>query len=115
MYNAHALPLFAQLNQLTIYDLNKLALASFMFRYHANSFPPIFSGYFSVNSAVHCHYTRNLVKLHISFARTNIMKRQIRVCCPKLWNSIDSGIIERSRNLHSFKKLYKRHIILDYV
>ena len=115
LYNAHALPLFAQLNQLTIYDLNKLALATFMFRSHTNSLPPIFSDYFVVNSAVHCHYTRSSVKLHISFARTSIMKRQIRVCGPKLWNSIDPEIIERSRNWHSFKKLYKKHIILDYV
>ena len=55
LYNAHALPLFAQLNQLTIYDLNTLALATFMFCSHTNSLPPTFSDYFTqftVNSAV---------------------------------------------------------------
>ena len=45
-YNSHALPLFKRLNQLTIYDINKLAVATFMYRYENNSLPQVFSGFF---------------------------------------------------------------------
>ena len=54
-YNSHALPLFKRLNQLTIYDINKLAVATFMYRYENNSLPQVFSGFFVATSAVHDH------------------------------------------------------------
>ena len=81
-YNSHALPLFKRLNQLTIYDINKLAVATFMYRYENNSLPQVFSGFFVATSAVHDHYTRSSSKLHILFARTNIMWNQLRVHGP---------------------------------
>ena len=92
-FKEHALPLFAKLNQLTISDLNALSVATFMFRFHRNCLPPVFSGYFVFNYTVHDHSTRSASKLHIPFARTNIMKRQVRALGPRLWNSIDSAII----------------------
>ena len=114
-YNSHSLPLLKKLNQLTIYDINKLAVATFMYRYENNFLPQVFSGFFVATSAVHDHYTRSSTKLHISFARTNIMWNQLRVHGPKLWNSIDRGMIEGSKNWHSFKRKFKSHLLRDYV
>jgi hypothetical protein len=113
-YNSHALPLFARLKQLTVFDLNRVLIATFMYKYHKHCLPPIFSNYFIVTSTVHDHFTRSSSKLHISFARTDIMKSQLRVYGPKLWNSIDPALIKSSKNWHSFKKQYKMQILLNY-
>ena len=109
-YNTHALPLFSKLNQLTIFDLNKLSIATFMFRQYKNCLPNIFVHYFCTNSTIHSHDTRNAIKLHISYARTDLMKFQIKVFGPKLWNSIDPAIVNKSRHRHSFKQNYKKHL-----
>ena len=46
-HNAHTIPLFSKLNRLTLVDMNKLLIATFMFRSHTKSLPNIFSGYFA--------------------------------------------------------------------
>ena len=114
-YNAHALPLFSKLNQLTIFDLNKLLIATFMFRHHKNCLPGIFKNYFYSNYTIHDYFTRISTNLHIVYARTDVMRLLLRICGPRLWNSIDSNIISNSRNWHSFKRLYKKHLILNYI
>ena len=91
--------------------LNKLAVATFMYRYENNSLPQVFSGFFVATYTVHDHYTRSSSKLHILFARTTIMWNQLRVHGPKLWNSIDQGMIEGSKNWHSFKRKFKSHLL----
>ena len=48
-------------------------------------------------------------------SRTDLMKLQLRTCGPKLWNSIDTAIINNSKNLHAFKNKYKKHLLLYYV
>ena len=114
-YNAHALPLFSKLNQLTIFDLNKLLIATFMFRHHKNCLPGVFKNYFYSNSTIHDHFTRTSTNLHIIYARTDVMKLQLRICGPKIWNSIDPDIINNSRNWHGFKKLFKKNLLLNYI
>ena len=69
-----------------------------MFRFHTKSLPNIFSGYFCSNASIHGHFTRNSSKLHISHARTDVRRFQIRIYGPKLWNSIDLAIINKSFN-----------------
>ena len=73
--------------------VNKLLIATFMFRYHRNCLPSIFSGYFCINFTIHNHFTRGSNKLHVSFARTDVMRLQLRICGPKLWNTIDPAIL----------------------
>ena len=113
-YMAHAFPLFYKLNQLTIFDLKKLLIATLMFRHHKNCLPGIFTGYFYSNSTIHGHFTRISTNLHIACARTDVMKVQLRICGPMLWNSIDPDIINNSRNWHFFKRLYKKHLLSTY-
>ena len=90
-------------------------MATFMFRHHKNCLPNIFTDYFCKNSALHNYETRCADKLHISYARTDVMTFQIRVYGPKLWNSIDPAIVCKSRNWHSFKKLYKKYLLSKYI
>ena len=114
-YQTHALPLFSILKQLTIFDLNKLLIATLMYRHHTNCLPIVFRGYFVANSTVHSHFTRNCSKLHISYARTDIMKSQLKIAGPKLWNTIDPAIINKSNHWHSFKRNYKHFLLSKYV
>jgi hypothetical protein len=114
-YNTHSSPLFIKLNQLKIFDLNKLAIATFMYRSHKHCLPNNFSNYFCNNSSIHDYFTRQSSKLHISYTRTDVMKLQVRVCGPKLWNSINPALINSSRNWHSFKKKFKKYLISKYV
>ncbi|MFZ2539770.1 MAG: reverse transcriptase family protein, partial [Oscillospiraceae bacterium] len=114
-YNAHTLPLFARLKQLTVFDLNELLIATFMYRHYNNDLPDIFNDYFYRNSNIHEHFTRHSTKLHISFARTDCMKSQLSIRGPKLWNSINPVIINNSLHWHSFKKQYKKFLLSKYV
>ena len=113
-YIAHSKPLFFKLNQLTIFDINKLLIATFMFRYHTNCLPDVFSGYFCTNSSIHEHFTRTSKRLHISYARTNIMKSQIRICGPTLWNSIDPALVDSCTSWRGFKCRYKKILLTQY-
>ena len=71
--------------------------------------------YFYSNSTIHDHFTRTTTNLHIIYARTDVMKLQLRICGPKIWNSIDPDIINNSRNWHGFKKLYRKNLLLNYI
>ncbi|MFZ2538897.1 MAG: reverse transcriptase family protein, partial [Oscillospiraceae bacterium] len=114
-YCEHALPLFGKVHQLTLADLNKLSIASFMYQYHAHQMPPQFEGFFCLNSDVHTHLTRQHSKLHMNYARTDIMRQQLRVTGPPMWNSIDPHLISTSLHLQSFKRKLKKQFISSYV
>ena len=113
-YTAHSKPLFFKLNQLTIFDINKLLIATFMFRYHTKCLPDIFSNYFCTNSSIHEHFTRGSNRLHISYARTDIMKSQIRICGPTLWNSIDPAMVDNCTSWRGFKCRFKKILLTEY-
>ena len=49
-----------------------------------------------MNSTVHGYATRGSNKLHISYARTDVMRSQLRIAGPRLWNTIDPAIINNS-------------------
>ena len=40
---------------------------------------------------------------------------QLRICGPKLWNTIDPAIINSTRNWHSFKKQFKKYLLTEYI
>ena len=113
-HNAHTIPLFSKLNRLTLVDMNKLLIATFMYRFHTKCLPSLFSGYFCYNASIHGQFTRNSSKLHISHARTDVGRFQIRIYEPKLWNSIDPAIINKSFNWLAFKYRYKKYLLSHY-
>ena len=57
-YQSHSRPLFSLSKQLTISDLNKLLIATFMYRHYKNCLPSVFQGYFCMNSTLHGYSTR---------------------------------------------------------
>ena len=113
-HKAHTIPLFSKLNRLTLVDMNKLLIATFMYRFHSKCLPNLFSGYFCSNASIHGYFTRNSSKLPISHARTDVKRFQIRIYGPKLWNSIDPAIINKSFNWRAFKYRYKKYLLSQY-
>ena len=86
-YQSHSRPLFSLAKQLTISDLNKLLIATFMYRHYRIVYPVCFRDIFvwTMNSTLHGYSTRGSDKLHISYARTVVMRSQLRIAGPKLW------------------------------
>jgi hypothetical protein len=109
-YLAKTFCLFKSLNLLTIFDLHKLQLATFMYRHQSQSLPTIFNDYFSTNASVHGYNTRSRFNLRSAICKTNVRQFSARIAGPKLWNSIDRSIRNQS-SLSSFKKAYKKHLL----
>ena len=110
----HTAPLFANLNTLTLTDINKLQTAIFMFKYTKNLLPHTFSNYFPSVSNTHLYNTRSCNNLYIPFARTSYTMNTLRYHGPRLWNSIDRRIRSQS-SVGRFKASFKKHIVSHYV
>jgi len=55
---------------MTIFEINKLQIACFMFKVNTQQLPSYFSDLFIQNSALHSHNTRQSSDYHISYSRT---------------------------------------------
>jgi len=105
-YQAETTNLFSKLNILTIFDLYKYQLATFMYLHHKNCLPHIFNNYFIINEFIHKYQTRSCQNLHIELCKTNIRYFSVRLAGPRLWNNIDL-VTRASVSVHSFKRAYK--------
>jgi hypothetical protein len=112
-FRAHSSPLFKELKLLTIYDLYKLHLSIFMFKYSLDQLPSIFNYYFVKRQDVHNRPTRNSKKYHLSRNKTTFSSKGIRSTGPRIWNSMTPGIIN-SNTLQSFKSSLKNNMFLLY-
>ena len=86
-----------------------------MYRYHKRNLPEHFLNFLCLNSDVHFYFTRQSAEVHFQYARTDIMRSQLRVAGPRIWNSIDFSIVDTSLNLHSFKKKLKIQMLSVYI
>ena len=74
----HTENIFQHLNILNLNKLNNYITSLFMFRYqHLKNLPEFFANYYASNSEVHRHNTRNSMKLHKSYQRTNYAKHSL--------------------------------------
>ena len=87
--------------------------------HHKKCLPNIFADYFCKNSAIHSYETRCADKLHISYARTDVMNFQIGLYGPKLRNSIDPAIVNLVigilLNTNYIKSIYSRNTFDDWL
>ncbi len=111
---AHSAPLFKKLNTLTVYDVHKLQVAIFMFKYKNNLLPTIFNNYFTINKFVHSHYTRSGNLYRPFNFTTDLARNTIRYQGPCLWNSIDSDT-RLSNSVYIFKNNYQRYLTSQYL
>ena len=66
-------------------------------------------------SSIHNHGTRlnNGINFHITSVNSNLAKTAFSHSGPKVWNTIPLNI--KTANKFNFKKLYKNHLLLNYL
>ena len=110
----HTAPLFAQLNTLTLNDINKLHTGIFMYKYANNLLPTTFFSYFTFVKDIHDYSTRFRNNLYLPFTRTLYSSNTLRYYGPRLWNSIPEDFRKMS-SVGRFKSSYKKSILSQYV
>ena len=113
-YIAHSPPLFKKLNTLTVFDIHKLQIALFMFKFTNNLLPSIFDSYFQYTNQIHSYRIRssNLFRPHLF--STDLARNTIKTQGPTVWNSIDFNI-RSSTSVKSFNEMYKRTLVSRYM
>ena len=102
----HTHPLFKETQILKLFDLNKLQIATHMYKN--------IDVYRNLNIQVYHNYpvrTRN--DLRIPIHNLTIYQHSLAYTGPKIWNSLPDDI-KNSLSIHSFKKQYKKHLIALY-
>ena len=79
-WNTHASPIFIKLGILTVFNINKLQTACFMYKVMNNLVPSFFVNMFTVNSAIHNYNTRQNNNLHVPSYRTKVREHSVSVC-----------------------------------
>ena len=70
------------------------------------SLPSAFSNYFSLNNAIHKHYTRSSENFHIKYTRTNYGRFSIKYKGLMIWNSLPD-VLRNIKSLQMFGKEFK--------
>ena len=97
---------------MTIDQINKLELCSFMYKYTKNLLPPCFFNLFQHNiigndSQIN---TRSQSKFFPSFCRLNVTKQSLKYRCPLLWNNVP----HRLRESGSYKNFCKEFLKVSH-
>ena len=103
---------FFNLKLLKISQIRHYQVGIFMYRYLHNLLPPTYQHFFSLNSDIHTHPSRNPYSLYIPFARTNTRLASIRCDGPRKWNDIPLHI-RTLPSVHLFKRELRSYILLE--
>lgn len=112
-YRAETHPLLLRFNTLNVFDMYKLELGSFMFKYTNNLLPPVFNHAFTKHSQVHSYNTRYKDNLTIPKVRKGFSNKNVYYSGPLLWNNINP-LIKYSTNVRSFRVAYKNYLLSHY-
>ena len=113
-YRSHSAPLFKKHDILNVYDMYKLEVGVFMYRYFERLLPDSFNTFFTKRSDIHDYHTRNSCKLNPTRNKLVFTDKSIRTTGPKLWNSLNDQVRSSLSTKH-FRNLYKSTLISTYV
>ena len=102
-----SLPHFVKLKIIPLFELVKLNISIFMFKYHKGILPAVFNNMFKTNSSFHNYHTRTRNNLCVPTTRSTIRTHSIRFTGVHEWNSICQGF-KSSSTLSRFRTLFKR-------
>ena len=112
--NASTENLFKKLKVLNLKKLYIYCTQLFMFKFYHHLVPNIFDNFYTINSEVHPHFTRQSSLLHTAKAKTKARSSSIRVTGVKTSNFYQSRI-DMDCSLLTYKKKLKFHIIVNDV
>ena len=99
---------------LNIFDINKLELATFMFKFRNNALPESLCNLFKFNSQIHNYNTRSMNKFHLWSVTSQNEVQSITHTGPRTWNAIPDSFTKLSF-LSVFKRKYKGHLLKQYL
>ena len=102
--------LFIKLNLLSIYDINKYQIATFMYLFSHNSLPSFYNDLFVKNRFINNYITRQSDKFYLPNFRYNFSRTTIEYAGPILWNNLPNDL-KSCPSLNSFKRKYKNSLI----
>ena len=109
-YDEHTLPLFKQLNILTVNDIYDFSIATFMYKFANKELPDIFNDMFTKNRVVHDYSTRQADEFRVPIWNVETKKRSLGVQGAMIWNNTPDNVKE-SCSLNTFKYKLKKHLI----
>ncbi len=112
-YYDHTAPLFKNVNQMTIFDINMHQIGSFMHQLAHANMPTTFNHILNPRTNIHHHNPRNKNLLNICHYKTIQKTFSISVAGPTLWNSLEPNL-KNKKTIHSFKRAFKKSIIASY-
>jgi len=112
-YNAHALPLYKNLNIPRMTDIFTIELSKFMYLHSTKQLPFPLMRFFSLNESIHTYGTRHRNDPHIQVRNSNIMSRSFLCKGPEVWLHLPIKI-KSSITINSFKSLIKKYLISKY-
>ena len=111
-FRSPSLPIFIKLKCLPIFDLVRLNILVFMFKYHKGILPTLFQNMFSTNSSYHDYPTRLRNNLRTPSIHSTIRTHSIRFTGVHEWNSINNNL-KSSSTLTRFRTLFKRSTFVN--
>ena len=101
---------FKTTNKLSIYQINQLQIASFVFSSIHDYLPNILNSFYRSVNTIHSHSLRSKNNLYQPFAKKQIRKFSLRCRGPLIWNNIPEEI-KITPSLYTFKKSFKLMLI----
>ncbi|MFZ2538156.1 MAG: reverse transcriptase family protein, partial [Oscillospiraceae bacterium] len=109
-FRATTKPLFLQLKLLTIYNIYKFQLATYMYRILNSLIPALDHHNFKTGSTIHDYNTRHKNDLRKPQCRTGLRQKMICFQGPKLWNILPDNI-KNAPSLSTFRLRAKYYFI----
>ena len=99
-------------NKQSIFDINKIQIANFVYQSLHDLTPPCFKNMFTMSSLIHSHGTRAEQRHDLFYkqARTNCRKFATSVIGPEIWNNIPTSIRQLD-SLTKFTSKLKQHYL----
>ncbi len=112
-FKAHSNPLFKELGLLTVRDIYKVSVSTFMLKHQMNLLPPVFNSYFIMNKNLHGLNTRNMNNYHTARNMLTFTSKGIRTSGPLIWNNLHYDC-KQINNIKRFKLHLKSQMLLLY-
>ena len=113
-FDKHSSSLLKRTKILKFFDLIKIQISLFMYKFHNNQLPAVFNSYFIKTSKIHKYKTR-LSARHANAlpkTRTNYGIFSMKFTRAKIWNEIDKDL--KTLSMKTFKAKLKEKFILNY-
>ena len=109
----HTNDLFKSLHLLKLSDIINVCIATFTYRSLKGIIPNHFLNFFTHNSSIHDHNTRQSTFLHQDTIQTSSHQSSLRNRAIKLWNSLPHAVTDKP-SIKSFRRNFSRYLIETY-